>query len=419
MLAIGFFVLSIRAKITTLLVAGATIPVIVVTQGIVGLARESALNNLKDTLKTNLTILDKSIDSETRQLDAGASILAQSVTATGINLDDAATTSAQQPKLTSFIQAAKDLKPNASFYLITNSKGQVIARSIQTVRDDFSKYPALPGDTMAPAQFTPVTSQAEIELGGLGIIQLSTNHLAPAIAATPSPTEFDLLEMDRYSDLHLVSQGQIETIVQLQEVTADIELSLREMIQSVSSLNQTTRTMQSNLTQTQMLPFADVVKRFPRLIRDLSIQFDKSFTLKIGGENTGIDRSMLESLSDPPIHLLRNAFDRGIENPATRLAAGKPAQGTISIEASQRGGETVITIADDGGGIRLDRIRQRLEQMGLPSEEVAQMPETDLLDTIFEPGFSASTSLTELVWTRRGDGCRADEYRANSRHGSG
>ncbi len=224
-----------------------------------------------------------------------------------------------------------------------------------------------------------------------------------------SPTEFDLLEMDRYSDLHLVSQGQIETIVQLQEVAGDIELSLREMTQSVNSLNQTTRTIQSNLTRTQMLPFADVVKRFPRLIRDLSVQFGKSVTLKIVGEHTGIDRSMLEHLNDPLIHLLRNAFDHGIEDPATRLAAGKSAQGTIVLEASQRVGETVITIADDGGGIRLDRICQRLEQLGLPSLAVAQMSETELLDTIFEPGFSTATSLTELS----GRGVGMDVVRTN------
>ncbi|PSB00808.1 hybrid sensor histidine kinase/response regulator [Merismopedia glauca] len=211
-----------------------------------------------------------------------------------------------------------------------------------------------------------------------------------------SPEKFDLLEMDRYNDLHVVSQDQIETIVQLQEVTADIELSLQEMTRSVSSLNQTTRILQKNVTRTQMLPFADVVKRFPRLIRDLSVQFGKSVTLKILGEHTGIDRAILENLSDPLMHLVRNAFDHGIEDPATRLAAGKPEQGTIVLEATQRSGETIITISDDGGGIQLDRIRDRLQQIGLSAEEVSKMPESDLLEAIFEPGFSTATNVTEL-----------------------
>ncbi len=248
-----------------------------------------------------------------------------------------------------------------------------------------------------------------------GLIPATTDSPAPAsapsnsLAPTASPQEFDLLEMDRYNDLHLVSQNQIETIVQLQEVTADIELSLQEMTQSVRSLDRTTRTLQSNLTRTQTIPFADVVKRFPRTIRDLSVQFDKPVTLKIVGENIGIDRAILENLSDPLIHLLRNAFDHGIEDAQTRLAAGKPAQGTIVLAASQRSDEIIITISDDGGGIDLDRIRDRLQQMGLPPDDVAKMPETQLLDAIFEPGFSTAKDLTELS----GRGVGMDIVRTN------
>jgi two-component system, chemotaxis family, sensor histidine kinase and response regulator PixL len=245
------------------------------------------------------------------------------------------------------------------------------------------------------------------------LIPPTENNTTPAhptpISTTSSTQGFDSLEMDRYSDLHLVSQNQIETIVQLQEVTADIELSLQEMTRSVSILKQTTRTLQVNLTRTQTIPFADVVKRFPRLIRDLSVQFGKSVTLKIQGENIGIDRAMLENLSDPLMHLLRNAFDHGIEDPATRLAAGKSTQGSIVLTASQRSGETIITIADDGGGVKLDRIRDRLQQMGLPAAEVAKMPEAQLLDVIFEPGFSTAAHLTELS----GRGVGMDVVRTN------
>jgi two-component system, chemotaxis family, sensor histidine kinase and response regulator PixL len=248
-----------------------------------------------------------------------------------------------------------------------------------------------------------------------GLIPATVDPHAPAstpgnsIAPTASPQGFDLLEMDRYNDLHLVSQHQIETIVQLQEVTADIELSLQEMTQSVRSLDRTTRTLQSNLTRTQTIPFADVVKRFPRTIRDLSVQFDKPVTLKIVGENIGIDRAILENLSDPLLHLLRNAFDHGIEDTQTRLVSGKPAHGTIVLAASQRSDEIVITISDDGGGIDLDRIRDRLQQMGLSSDEVAKMPEAQLLDAIFEPGFSTAKDLTELS----GRGVGMDIVRTN------
>jgi two-component system, chemotaxis family, sensor histidine kinase and response regulator PixL len=226
-----------------------------------------------------------------------------------------------------------------------------------------------------------------------------------------SLTDFDALEMDHYNDLNLISQDQIETIVQLEEVTSDIEFSVREMTQSLSNLNQTTRTLQTNVVRTQMVPFVEVAKRFPRLIRDLSVQFDKTVHLTILGENTGIDRSILENLSDPLLHLVRNAFDHGIEDVETRIAAGKPAEGSIIIEASQRGGDIIITVTDDGGGINLDRIQQRLQYMGLTTADISEIPESQLLDIIFEPGFSTVERLTELS----GRGVGMDIVRTNIR----
>ena len=207
---------------------------------------------------------------------------------------------------------------------------------------------------------------------------------------------FDALEMDRYTDLHLISQEQIETIVQLQEVSADIELGLREMNHAFRDFNQTTRALQSNVTRTQMLPFADLVKHFPRAVRDLSVQFGKEVNLKIEGKATLIDRAIVETLKDPLMHLLRNAFDHGIEAPATRVAAGKSPEGTIILEAVNRGTQTVITMRDDGGGIRLDKIRTRLLAIGIPEEQLNQMSEAEILDCIFEPGFSTAEQITEL-----------------------
>jgi methyl-accepting chemotaxis protein len=200
--------LSIRAKITTLLVTGAVIPVVAVTQGIISLARESALNNLKDKLKIELLILEKSVKSETRQIEDGSKILAQSVTAAGINLNDSATTTAQQAQLTSFIQSAKDLKPNASFYLITNSKGQTIAQSVQMVRDDFSKYPLLPTDKTSSSQFIPVSSQAGIELGDINIVQAAlTNSRALSGVELLKSQSLQRLGLARQADIGIRSQA--------------------------------------------------------------------------------------------------------------------------------------------------------------------------------------------------------------------
>lgn len=207
---------------------------------------------------------------------------------------------------------------------------------------------------------------------------------------------FDSLEMDRYSDIHLICQEQMETIVQLQEVATDIELGVQEVHQSVRDLHYTTTSMQGNVTRTQMLPFADAVKRCPRIIRDLNLQFDKKVNLKIIGERTLLDRSVIEVLSDPLMHLLRNSFDHGIEDSATRIAAGKPESGTITIQASNQGAYSVITLSDDGGGIDLTKICDRICQMGLTQSEVGQLSHTELLDFIFEPGFSTAKQVTEL-----------------------
>jgi two-component system, chemotaxis family, sensor histidine kinase and response regulator PixL len=244
----------------------------------------------------------------------------------------------------------------------------------------------------------PVTEQSAVE-------PLIANSLIPETRQG----QFDALEMDRYSDLHLISQEQIETIVQLDEVTADIELGLQEMSHAIQELNQTARSLQGNVTRTQMLTLTEVVKPFPRLIRDLSLQFGKQVNLKIEGETTLIDRAIVETLNAPLIHLLRNAFDHGIEDAATRIAAGKSPAGTITLHAVNRGTQTIITIRDDGGGIRLDKIRDRLRQMNIPDEQIEQMSEAEILDCIFQPGFSTSDRVTELS----GRGVGMDVVRTN------
>jgi two-component system, chemotaxis family, sensor histidine kinase and response regulator PixL len=222
---------------------------------------------------------------------------------------------------------------------------------------------------------------------------------------------FDALELDRYDDVHLICQSQIETIVQLQEVTTDVELGLQEIGQAMRDLDRTTKSLQRNVIRTQMVPFAEVVSRFPRVIRDLNLQFGKQVNLKIIGENTSIDRSVLEALSDPLMHLFRNAFDHGIEAVTARIAAGKSPQGTIGLQAINTGDRTVITISDDGGGIPLNKIRDRIFTMGIPRSQIDKMNDNEILEWIFEPGFSTAEKVTELS----GRGVGMDVVRTNLR----
>ena len=231
----------------------------------------------------------------------------------------------------------------------------------------------------------------------------STNSI---LSASPS---FDLLEMDRYSNLHLVSGEMMENIVQIQEVTNDLEIHLAETEKINRELTRTSKLMQTNLTQVRMRPISDLLKRFPRALRDMELQYGKQVELKIKGGTTLLEKSILEALNDPLLHLMRNAFDHGIETPEIRRKLGKPETGTIEISAAYRGNQTFITIRDDGKGIDLEKLRDKAKQMGLDEEDLSQVSEKELLDLIFEPGFSTSEQVTDLS----GRGVGMDVVRRN------
>ena len=227
--------------------------------------------------------------------------------------------------------------------------------------------------------------------------------------AQSTDREFDALEMDRYNDLNLRSQEVMETIVQVQEVTTDVQLSVDDTDQIARKLNKTSKQLQTKLNHIRMRPLSDLVERFPRALRDLNVEYGKNVQLKIEGGNTLIERSILEALNEPLMHLLRNAFDHGIEDSATRCLLGKPEQGLIEITATHRSNRTFITIRDDGWGISLEKIRTRALTMGLDVSLLANASDEELLSLIFEAGFSTS----EQVTTLSGRGVGMDVVRNN------
>ncbi|MEM6400320.1 MAG: ATP-binding protein, partial [Cyanobacteria bacterium P01_D01_bin.116] len=207
---------------------------------------------------------------------------------------------------------------------------------------------------------------------------------------------FDALEMDRYNELNLLSQEVMETIVMVQEVTTDVQISLDDTDNISRKLNKTSKQLQRKLTQVRMRPLSDLTDRFPRALRDLCVEYGKNAQLKIEGGNILIERSILETLNDPLMHLLRNAFDHGIENPETRKQQGKSEQGLIEIKAANRSNRTIITMRDDGNGISLDKIRNRAIGMGLDESLINQASDEEILSLIFEPGFTTSDEVTTL-----------------------
>lgn len=224
------------------------------------------------------------------------------------------------------------------------------------------------------------------------IISEDVNSGVSTSAETMRETE----TLNRYQKLNLLSQDVMETIVQVAEVASDIQLSIDDTDQIARKLNKTSKQVQRKLTQVRMRPLSDLVERFPRAIRDLNVEYGKNVQLKIEGGKTLIERSILEALNEPLMHLLRNAFDHGIEDPATRRSLGKPEQGLIEIKGFHRSDRTIITISDDGRGISIEKIRQRAVAMGLDTTLIATASEDELLSLIFEPGFTTSEKVTAL-----------------------
>lgn len=222
--------------------------------------------------------------------------------------------------------------------------------------------------------------------------KLTIQPLVSADLSLPEKIE----DKSEHYELNLLSQEVIETIVQVEELTTDIQLSVDDTEQIARKLNKTSKQLQKKLTQVRMRPFSDLVERFPRAIRDLNLEYNKNVYLHIEGGNNLIERSILEALNEPLMHLLRNAFDHGIEDAATRRIQGKPEQGLIEIKAAHRSNRTIITIRDDGQGISLEKIRTTALAMGLDSSLIADANDEELLSLIFEPGFTTSHQVTAL-----------------------
>jgi two-component system, chemotaxis family, sensor kinase CheA len=172
---------------------------------------------------------------------------------------------------------------------------------------------------------------------------------------------------------------------------------LKALAEAIHSLGRVSDGLQKGVLDTRMVPIGPLFERFRRVIRDLSHSSGKEVSLEIDGEKTELDKRMIDELSDPLIHMVRNAVDHGLETPDHREAAGKRRSGTVSLLASQRGNSVVITVSDDGRGIDCERIRKKVVSKGLLSEaEARELSERDLIAYIWHPGLSTAETITEI-----------------------
>jgi two-component system chemotaxis sensor kinase CheA len=186
------------------------------------------------------------------------------------------------------------------------------------------------------------------------------------------------------------------------------EENIGHLREGLVQLEQNTRELQDSVMRIRMLPISFTFNRLPRMVRDISLQLGKQVQLELSGENTELDKTVMEKISDPMVHLIRNALDHGIEMPEVRKAAGKPELGTIALNAFHQGGSIVIEMTDDGGGIDTERLLAKARGNGLIGESEL-LTQDQKLELLFAPGLSTSEQVSDLS----GRGVGMDVVRRN------
>ncbi|MFZ4859924.1 MAG: chemotaxis protein CheA [Desulfuromonadaceae bacterium] len=203
--------------------------------------------------------------------------------------------------------------------------------------------------------------------------------------------------MNQVGELVLERNRMIQINLNLQQVDTSRAEFNDEFGKLTKRMNFVTSELQMQVLKMRMLPVEKVFKKFPRIVRTMARDLGKEVDLQIRGEETELDRSVVDEIGDPLIHLIRNALDHGLETPAVRMAAGKSRGGTLVLSAAHEGNQIVISIKDDGNGIDTDRVGRKAIEKGLISEDqLASMSQRELFDLIFLPGFSTKDKASDL-----------------------
>ena len=263
-----------------------------------------------------------------------------------------------------------------------------------------------------------------------GIAPKSPEEIAPATSAAPAPAPKPAPSRERDADKKVPAASSSSAVAQEQTIRVEVkrldhlmnligelvlgknrllkiyddveeryegEKFLEELNQVVSSLSLVTTDIQLAVMKTRMLPIAKVFNKFPRMIRDLSRDLGKQIDLEISGEETELDKSIVEEIGDPLVHIIRNSCDHGIEDPETRKAMGKPEKGLVQLKAYNEGNHIVVEIVDDGKGLDADMLKAKSIEKGIITEREADaMSEKEAFGLIFRPGFSTAAKVTNV-----------------------
>jgi two-component system chemotaxis sensor kinase CheA len=255
-----------------------------------------------------------------------------------------------------------------------------------------AKLTAQEGREIPAAHAEGTSSETETRAGEGPRAAKRASEKAPAPAHADTSIRVSVEKVDQL--INLMGELVITQAMLAQAATHTDGEMLERLEHGLRQLERNTRDLQEAVMSIRMLPISFVFSRFPRVVRDLAGKLGKQIELRTLGEATELDKGLIEKLADPLTHLIRNSLDHGIEIPEKRLAAGKPAKGTVTLNAFHQGGSIVIEVSDDGGGLNRSRIMKKAKERGFDVSD--DMPDSEVWMLIFEAGFSTADVVTDV-----------------------
>ena len=296
------------------------------------------------------------------------------------------------------------------------------AAGVNEVKKPQPKRKAVPKAKPQPKQQAAVTEVAQQKQAGESKSVEIKPAAEPGQAAlkanakiSPQPETTVRVDTARLDDI-MNMVGEL-VLVRNRLATLKSRLGDEEVANAVANLDVVTADLQNSVMKTRMQPIKKVFGRFPRVVRDLARSLNKEINLEMTGEETDLDKNLVEALSDPMVHLVRNAVDHGIETPDEREKAGKPRQGTVLLSAAQEGDHILLSISDDGKGMDADALRRKAVERGMMDQEAAaRLDEKECFHLIFQPGFSTKSEISDV--SGRGVGMDVVKTRISQMNGS-
>jgi|694.fasta_scaffold01367_41 two-component system chemotaxis sensor kinase CheA len=290
--------------------------------------------------------------------------------------------------------AAVAVSPAPSLDTAPGSAGGItLAAAAGSEGEGFGFFVDVPAPTAAPGNVTPVAAAPKSEAQAPSDKPGTAKRPAPKPAAGGETSiRVDVDKVDQL--INLIGELVITQAMLAQSASTLDPVEFERLHNGLAQLERNTRDMQESVMSIRMMPISVVFSRFPRVVRDLAQKLGKQIELKTIGEGTELDKSLIERISDPLTHLVRNSLDHGVEMPADRVAKGKSPVGTITLKAYHQSGNIVIEVGDDGAGLNREKILAKAREKGLPAHD--QMTDNEVWLLIFEPGFSTADQVTEV-----------------------